>query len=129
MADSEEQSSPKRRPDGTMMPGHTANRKGRPPKSRNMLTLFEEKANEKVALKVDGKVVKMSRLEAWVTNVWNKAMALDAKASATVLAILRASGKLEPKPSETTDLGEDDAAVLDALLGRLSSKKEGASDE
>jgi hypothetical protein len=129
MADSEEQSSPKRRPDGTMMPGHTANRKGRPPKSRNMLTLFEEKANEKVALKVDGKVVKMSRLEAWVTNVWNKAMALDAKASATVLAILRASGKLEPKLSETTDLGEDDAAVLDALLGRLSSKKEGASDE
>jgi len=107
-----------RRPDGTMMPGHTANRRGRPSKSRNMLTIFNELRDEKITLKVDGKAVKMSRLEAWATNLWNKAIGCDAKASAVVLAILRASGQLDPAPNDDA-LDADSAAALQALIERL----------
>lgn len=114
---------PPRRPDGTMMPGHTANRKGRPPGSRNMLTLFNEKRDEKISLKVDGKATKMTRMEAWVTNLWNKAIACDPKASAMVMAIMRVSGQLEPAPGEEQELSADDAAVLAALVGRLAGQE------
>lgn len=113
---------PERRPDGTMLPGHTPNRKGRPRKSRNMLTLFNEKRDEKVSLKVDGRPTKMSRMEAWVTNLWNKAIACDPKASAMVMAIMRASGQLDPGPGEEQELAPDDAAVLKALIDRLSGE-------
>lgn len=111
---------PERRPDGTALPGFTPNRKGRPRKSRNMLTLFNEKRDEKISLKVDGKVVKMTRMEAWVTNMWNKAIAVDPKASAMVWAIMRNSGQADPAPGDGQELGADDAAVLQALIDRLS---------
>lgn len=112
-----------RRPNGTMLPGHTANRGGRPRKSRNLLTLFDEKRDEKVSLKLEnGRTVKMSRMEAWVTNLWNKAIALDPKASLQIMAIMRASGQLTPSPEEADDLDPDNSAVLDALIGRLIAK-------
>lgn len=126
MTDKPQETGPSRRPDGTMMPGHTANRKGRPPGSRNMLTLFNEKRDEKISLKVDGKVTKMTRMEAWITNLWNKAIACDPKASAMVMAIMRVSGQLEPAPGEEQELGADDAVVLAALISRLAAQ--GPSD-
>ena len=116
-----------RRPDGTMLPGHTANRRGRPSKSRNMLTIFNELRDEKITLKVDGRAVKMTRMEAWVTNLWNKAIGCDAKASATVMAILRVSGQLDPAPSDDA-LDADSAAALQALIDRLSGSGAGAED-
>ena len=105
------------------MPGHTANRKGRPRGSRNMLTLFNDKRDEKISLKVDGRATRMTRLEAWVTNLWNKAIACDPKASAMVLAIMRVSGQLEPAPGEERELGEDDAVVLAAMVARLTGEE------
>lgn len=118
-----DQTPPTRRPDGTMMPGNSANPRGRPLKSRNMLTLFNEKRDELIAIKADGKTIRMTRQEAWVTNLWNRAVALDPKASQTVLAILRTSGQLEPKSEEETDLSGSDAAALDAMIARLSTAK------
>lgn len=118
-------SGPARRPDGTMLPGHTANKRGRPSGSRGMLALFNEKRDEKISLKVDGKPAMMTRVEAWVTNLWNKAIACDPKASAMVMAIMRVSGQLEPAPGEERELGEDDALVLAALVNRLSGEEPG----
>lgn len=114
---------PNRRPDGTMLPGHSANTRGRPKGSLNMLTLFNQKRDEKVSLKVDGKTVKMTRQEAWVTNMWNKAIACDPKASAMVLAIMRAAGHLDPGPGEARELGEDEARVLAEFIARISGKE------
>jgi len=114
-----------RRPDGTMLPGHSANRRGRPPKSRNMLTIFNELRDEKITLKVDGKPVKMTRLEAWVTNLWNKAVGCEPKSSATVLAIMRASGQLDPVSSDDV-IDADSAAALQALIDRISGNDVGA---
>jgi hypothetical protein len=84
-----------------------------------MLTIFNELRDEKITLKVDGQAVKMTRMEAWVTNLWNKAIGCDAKASATVMAILRVSGQLEAAPSDDA-LDADSAAALQALIERLS---------
>ncbi len=125
MTDQPKSAGPQRRPDGTMMPGHTANKRGRPPGSRGMLTLFNEKRDEKISLKVDGKATKMTRMEAWVTNLWNKAIACDPKASAMVMAIMRVSGQLEPAPGEERELAEDDAVVLAAMVARLTGEEPG----
>lgn len=120
---------PERRPDGTMMPGHSANPRGRPARSRNMLTLFNEKRDELISTKVDGRVVKMTRLEVWVTNLWNKALTLDPKASQTLMTVLRASGQLEPTASEKMDLSEADGATLDALVARLVAARQDDQNE
>jgi hypothetical protein len=107
-----------RRPDGTMMKGHSANPKGRPVKSRNMLTIFNELRDEKISIKVDGKVTKMTRMEAWAHNLWNKAIGADPKASTMVLAILRSTGQLDPAPIDD-GIDEDSAAALQALIDRI----------
>jgi hypothetical protein len=120
-----EEDVPKRRPNGTMMPGHTPNPNGRPPKSRNLITLFNEKRDEKISIKQDGKATKMTRQEAWITNLWNKAVACDPKASAAILAIMRQSGQLDPV-GDAEELSEDDAAILQALIGRLNDKGRGS---
>ena len=114
---------PNRRPDGTMLPGHSANGRGRPKGSLNMITHFNQKRDEKISLKVDGKTVKMTRMEAWVTNMWNRAIACDPKASAMVLAIMRAAGQLDPDPSEVRELGETDAQVYAELIARLKGEE------
>lgn len=115
-------SDPRRNPNGTMRKGHSANPRGRPPRSLNMLTLFNEKRDEKIAIKVDGVVVKMTRMEAWVTNLWNKAIELDAKASATILAIMRASGQINPSAGEEQALDENSAGVLQSLIDRINQQ-------
>jgi hypothetical protein len=107
-----------------MMPGHSANVGGRPPGSRGMLTLFNEKRDEKISLKVDGKVTKMTRMEAWVTNLWNKAIACDPKASAMVMAIMRVSGQLEPAPGEERDLTEEDEVTFTAMVRRYAEESD-----
>ena len=67
----------------------------------------------------------MTRMESWVTNLWNKAIACDPKASAMVMAIMRVSGQLEPAPGEERELAEDDAVVLDAMIRRLAGEAPG----
>lgn len=119
---------PRRRPNGTMLPGHTANTRGRPKKSRNMLTLFNEKRDELVWVKDENGPAKMTRLEAWVTNMWNKAIACDPKASALVASIMRGSGQLDPEVEGSEELNAEDAAILEALVARLSGTK-GPDDE
>lgn len=114
-----------RRPNGTMMKGYSANLRGRPPKSRNMLSIFNELRDEKISLKVDGKPMKMTRMEAWVTNLWNKAISCDPKASAMVMAILRTSGQLDPAPGDDA-LDADSAAALQLLMNRLSGNTSAA---
>lgn len=119
---------PRRRPNGTMLPGHTANTRGRPKKSRNMLTLFNEKRDELITVKGERGPIKMTRLEAWVTNMWNKAIACDPKASALVASIMRGSGQLDPEVDGTEELNAEDAAILEALIARLAGRKEQEDD-
>lgn len=119
---------PTRRSNGTMLPGHTANTRGRPKKSRNMLTLFNEKRDELVTMKGEHGPIKMTRLEAWVTNMWNKAIACDPKASALVASIMRGSGQLDPEVEGSDELNAEDATILEALIARLTGKK-GPEDE
>jgi hypothetical protein len=118
-----------------MRKGFSANDGGRPPKSRNLITLFKEKRDEKVDITVPDpssrcgkRAVQMTRLEAWVTNLWNKAIACDPKASAMLLTIMRAIGDLDPENGETSEMSTDDAAVLDVLIKRLSGGMGAGSD-
>ena len=130
MSDESDSSSskPSRRPDGTMMKGHSANPRGRPPRSRNMLTIFNELRDEKISIKLDGKIKKMTRMDAWVHNLWNKAIVADPKASAMVLGILRSTGQLDPAPIDGV-IDDDSAAALQALIDRISKNDgEGGGD-
>ena len=120
----------RRKPDGTMKKGFSANPKGRPRKSRNLLTIFNEKRDEQVWLDdpVTKKRVRMSRAEAWVVNLWNRAIQLDFKASAQVLMLMRASGQLAPAGEGEPTLDTDGEAVLDALISRMARAKLGDDD-
>ena len=120
-----------RNPDGTMKKGFTANPRGRPARSRNLITLFKQKRDEIVEINVPDPTApggkrkeRMSRLEAWVTNLWNTAVACDPKASMMVLNILRAIGDLDPDTGERQEMNPDNAAVLEALIGRIANAKE-----
>lgn len=111
---------PRRNPDGTMRKGHSANPRGRPPGSKNMLTLFNQKRDEKVAIKVNGVVTKMTRMEAWITNLWNKAIELDPKASAMILSIMKVSGQVQHNSKDEDQvIDENHMDVLQSLFDRM----------
>jgi len=102
-----------------MLPGHSANPGGRPRGSRNLITLFNKMRDEKVPVQVGAKTVQMTRMEAFVTNLWTQAIALEPKATVQLVGILRASGQLTPPAGDDASGDPASVEVLNGLLERL----------
>ncbi|MDX3909648.1 MAG: DUF5681 domain-containing protein [Sphingobium sp.] len=122
-ASDDEQGKPKRRSDGTFEKGHTANRKGRPRGSQNLMTLFENMRDEKIPVSMGGTTKRISRGEIFMKKLWNNAMQLEPKATAAVLSIMRNSGQLDRPPAEGEALGDDDAAALAGFFTRFAPRE------
>ncbi len=114
---------------GTFAPGKSGNPNGRPKRSRNFVTIFNDKRDELVRLKTPGGEVEMSRMEAWITNAWNNAIKGDAKANNNILAIMRATGQLQPAEIEEEELDPNAKAVLDGLIERRMRDKTDNGDD
>src|SRR5215831_1580131 len=83
--------------------GQSGNPRGRPPGAKNMKTLLTKALNELVVVTENGGRRKVSKREAIVTQLVNRAAKADYKAIPILLGMLRdIEGDIDPHPSEPT---------------------------
>ena len=109
--------------------GVSGNPKGRPKGSHNVGTVLERTLREMVVINEGGRRKTITKLEAAVKQLTNKAASGDLGAAKFLLTLIRsAEEQAEKKPPAATALGETDQKVLQGILKRLeASPKQGAS--
>ena len=107
--------------------GCSGNPKGRPKGSPNLATALNKALRETVTVVENGKRKTISKLDATIKGLINRAVKGDAKAVQQVLSLGSLVG-IEAVGAQS--LGETDAAVMASLLQRLRpDRSDDASDE
>jgi uncharacterized protein DUF5681 len=110
-------------------PGQSGNRKGRPKGSKNLTTLVTEELRRPVILKENGKTRRVSKAEAIVKQLVNKALGADAKSTIIVLDEMRRLEALaDGQHAAAPDISRpEDQATLQNFVRRIQLT-EGATD-
>ncbi len=106
-----------------VQPGQKLNPKGRPRGAKNTATLVQEELDRKVSVRQGTRMTKISKRQAAICNISNKAAAGDAKALVTLIAL--EGGTAKPITSENSfagpPLSERDRAILDHMRQELAA--------
>ena len=106
--------------------GQSGNPRGRPSGSKNMATLVREALNKMVIVAEDGGRRKISKCEAIVTQIINKAAKADWRAIKILLEIIRKiENKIPPETAESSFSAADDK-VLEQIKARWNSNNGGS---
>jgi len=102
--------------------GTSGNARGRPKAAKNASTLIGSVLAERIPVRENGRTRKISKLEASLTQLANKAAGGDVRA---ILAVVALAQGVEARrdPDETiAPLDEADRRVLDRLVDRVRAK-------
>ena len=100
--------------------GQSGNLRGRPKGAANFATVLEQALKDKVIVNDNGDRRAISKLEALVTQMVNKAISGDGRArqqTLGVLHILEGNNAAPEKPTDALDAAE--AQVMDSILASL----------
>jgi hypothetical protein len=104
--------------------GQSGNPRGRPPGAQNMKTLLTRALNELVVVTDHGGRRKVSKRQAIVTQIVNRAARPDFKAIPILLGMLRDTERdSDPQPADLT-LTEADEQIIQRLRTRFRSEKD-----
>jgi hypothetical protein len=100
--------------------GVSGNPKGRPKHSLNVATAFTKALREKVVINEGGKRRTVTKLEAALKQLVNKAASGDHRSCQQLIDLARdAEAKQQASPSQDPVLSELDQEVLDGILKRF----------
>ena len=101
--------------------GRSGNPRGRPPGAKSFSALLSDKLNEPVIVAENGGRRKISKREAIVTQLANRAAAADFRAIKILLDIVRdIERQSEPVSPETAAFSETDEKVIEQLRARFA---------
>jgi hypothetical protein len=117
-------------PNGTRFrKGVSGNPKGRPKGTRNLATVLERTLQEKVVINENGIRKTVTKLEAAIKQLVNKAAGGDLLAMRQLTA-LAGSGEIETVAARNkADLSEGDQKIMNRLLERLQRPEKGKDDD
>jgi len=101
-------------------PGQSGNPRGRPKGSRNLRTIVAEAARELVEIRENDRLRRITKLEAAVKQLANRAAKGEERWSKRFLDFLEAHER-RPGPPEAEPLGEDDMRVIADLVSRIKA--------
>lgn len=100
-------------------PGESGNSRGRPKGTRNLGTDLKDILGRRVSIREDGKERRISRQEALLLSLYNKALHGDVRAATAIINML---SKLAPSsaesPAAAPSLSENDERILADFLRR-----------
>jgi Family of unknown function (DUF5681) len=99
-------------------PGQSGNPRGRPKGARNLSTIIAAALNERVAITENGRRRHISKLEAAVKQLVNRAASGEARATQLLLALAQAN-EARPTRADAEPFEEADAIVMAELARRL----------
>ena len=102
-------------------PGQSGNPRGRPKGARNLSSVIAATLNERVAVTENGRRRHITKLEAAVKQLVNRAASGEARATQLLFALVAAN---DSKPPETENrVAEADLVVMAELARRFRSDK------
>ena len=106
--------------------GQSGNPHGRPKGTLNMATILERTLRERVVLNENGKRKTVTKLEAAIKQLTNKAASGELKALQLLSALVRSAEERGLKaPVPNSDLDEVDEKVVLGILNRLEAAGKG----
>lgn len=109
--------------------GQSGNPKGRPRGTLNMATVLERTLRERVVINENGKRKTITKLEAAVKQLTNKAASGDMKAFSLLTALVRSAEERGVQASNLQPALEPDEKAISVILGRWEAAKEQQRDE
>ena len=113
-------------------PGHSGNPRGRPKKPKSIQEKFERELARKVAVRDDGRVKKISKIDLWVRRVIADAIKGSHQASRILIEMRSASDdEIAQGIAEQTieELTAEDLEILDRYLARVDLGARNAKDD
>ena len=109
-----------RRPPKThrFKPGESGNPRGRPKGARNLGTDLKDILGRRVSIREDGKERRISRQEALLLSLYNKALHGDVRAATAIITMLSKLAPSSAEPPEVPSLSENDERILADFLRR-----------
>jgi hypothetical protein len=99
-------------------PGQSGNPKGRPKSAKNETTILRNLLNRKIEMRQDGKLRKISLLEAMLLRFAEDALKGNPKAAAF---LLNRYAPIEWTDADPTDIDRDDEQILESFTRRLEA--------
>jgi hypothetical protein len=109
--------------------GKSGNPKGRPKGSRNLATSFMEIGREQITVTEGGRTRTMTKAEAVVHQLTNKAASGDPRARREYFQVHKMLQPPESTEEVAPDLSDRDKAVMKNFFGRLDRMGQKKSDE
>jgi Family of unknown function (DUF5681) len=107
-------------------PGQSGNPRGRPKGARNLKTDLTALMKKRVAIREDGELRRVSRQEAMLLSLFDKAVRGDVKASSQMIAMLMKM-EVHAAPSEPDIVTDKDRTIVEDFLRRNALSIEGDS--
>lgn len=102
------------------MPGQSGNPKGRPKGAKNLATLVDKTINERVMVTENGKRKSISKLEATVKQLVNKAASGDHKAMLQLLPLVQmVEWRTDADVIADTPIAAADQTVIQGICDRI----------
>jgi hypothetical protein len=114
--------------DSRFRKGASGNRKGRPKGRRNFATVLAEILEEKVVITDSGVRKTVTKLEAALKKLVNKAASGDLIALRQLIVLVRSAEERAVEPPGK-QLGEDDLKIMQRVLQRQGNCEAGEADE
>jgi hypothetical protein len=113
---------------GRFKPGQSGNPKGTRKRRRNVRTVLEEALDQKIRIRERDRSRSVSKLDAIVLMVMNKALQGDAKALTNFIGLLRSVGLTSeiPEPNNAEPLTSHDDEIITDFLRRHERSFEGS---
>ena len=108
--------------------GQSGNAKGRTKGSDALSLLIRKSAKERVTVQENGTRKSLSKGEAAVKQLFNKAMSGDERAIKLVLDLINSHENAAEPPAPKYTMSEADREVLTQMIRRAQSRAEGDSD-
>jgi replication-associated recombination protein RarA len=108
--------------------GHSGNPKGRPKGKRNLATVLGKTLGEKVIINENGRRKTITKLEAAVKQLVNKAASGDLRALHQLAALVRSAEERSPEATPTSIMAEVDQKVLRGIFSRFEQNGNGGGD-
>ena len=104
--------------------GQSGNAKGRPSKTKNTLTILTTELDKTVVLKENGKEVKLTKRQAMLRHMVNKAVQGDSKAMFFVFNQLLELDKKQTDTNLSESLSDEDMKAFEKSLNILAEYRE-----
>jgi hypothetical protein len=104
---------------GQFTKGHSGNPKGRPKGSRNIATMFNKITRELINVKENGRTKTMTRVEAVLHQITNRALSGDPRTMREFIQLTRIFEEAEQLEDTSPVPHEREAAVFQNILARM----------